>query len=69
MKYAIEASTSALDKYDKLPQRYLAYIPADKSDEWLLEQLKYAAGGDWNNTRRVFDPQERNEAKAWLASD
>ena len=66
LKYTINRSSSLLDAHEVLPQRYIAYLTDNALDISLLKDI--ATTPQWNNTRRIFSPSERESAEAWLAA-
>ncbi|RMG71057.1 MAG: hypothetical protein D6711_16150 [Chloroflexi bacterium] len=64
LKYTIQRSTSILDNYEKLPQRYIAYLTDNQMDISLLKSI--ATTPQWNNTRRILPPAKRTDAIDWL---
>ena len=66
ISHTLSYSLTMLNKYEKIPNRYFAYITDNRNDLLILRQLAEGGGKDWENKRRIFAPDALDEAKAWL---
>lgn len=66
ISHTLSYSLSFLSKHKKIPNRYFAYITDNRNDLLMLRQLAEGGGKDWEERRRIFAPDDRSQAKAWL---
>lgn len=57
-----------LGKYKRIPQRFMVYLTNNKRDLLMLDQIKEGNPAEWEMARRIFPPQDREEARNWLMS-
>ncbi len=69
LKYALSKARSAIGGAAYVPQIYYAYITDDKSDISIIKSLDYySPSPQITDTRRIFPPEQMDDAKKWLNS-
>ena len=66
VKHVMERAVKLIGQYEYQPVHYIAYVIANTQDVMLINILKQLTARNLSHTRKVFKPEQLDEAIAWL---
>ncbi len=66
--YMRQVAVPMMAKHDNFPKNYIAYIVDNPNDSILVDMVSAITARELDNTRKIFQTEQMDEAIEWLSS-